>query len=515
MASTKIKSRDSGKKDKSVKTKKQTKKTPPPTTYKSEEFVQDSDEDEEKNGPAEDNSEESSDSDSSLSSAKPSKSSSKGKLPAPLGSSSSSEGEDEDEDNDESSEDEEDSQDATKQAPLSIEPTKKPSQQPTTNTVSLKAPTPYQPPPGFDLVSLNGTSRASQMLKKSSLEGKQIWYFTAPASVPISSVKTMSLLDAKNGKPILTHEGDDYGFMTDSAEDTTYTRILVPGSDAGYKATSKSIDHVFHLQQVARDPTAANPARATIPAKKPVRQQPRGLRMRFHPIGFGAAKPGTIGSSSSDEDTEDATPTTSRPVSKPKKFVRPDEDSDEEMEDSPPLPLRPHPENNASASSPDGASRKEKKRKHSEGGEKKSKHSSSSIMSNSYHRELKRLKKKQTESQRKLADNQSASIETDEATEPLPLRPKTPPRHPLSTTPVPPPKSLTFSQPLATNSGLHLPKSSSKKSKHTENHRSPSASGLLSIQDSTRAMDSKLTKEERREKKKAKQDAKRRKGGLE
>jgi len=96
--------------------------------------------------------------------------------------------------------------------------------------------------------------------------------------------------------------------------------------------------------------------------------------MRFHPIGFGAAKPGTIGSSSSDEDTEDATPTTSRPVSKPKKFVRPDEDSDEEMEDSPPLPLRPHPENNASASSPDGASRKEKKRKHSEGGEKKSKH---------------------------------------------------------------------------------------------------------------------------------------------
>merc|ERR1712093_688097 len=72
MASTKIKSRDSGKKDKSVKTKKQTKKTPPPTTYKSEEFVQDSDEDEENNGPAEDNSEESSDSDSSLSSAKPS-----------------------------------------------------------------------------------------------------------------------------------------------------------------------------------------------------------------------------------------------------------------------------------------------------------------------------------------------------------------------------------------------------------------------------------------------------------
>merc|ERR1712093_869334 len=118
-------------------------------------------------------------------------------------------------------------------------------------------------------------------------------------------------------------------------------------------------------------------------------------------------------------------------------------------------------------------------------------------MSNSDHRELNRLKKKQTESRRKLADNRSASIETEEATEPLPLRPKTPPKHPRSTTPVPPPKSLTVSQPLATSSGLHHPKSSSKKSKHTENHRSSSvtssASGLLSIQDSTRATDSKLT----------------------
>ncbi|PVH88007.1 hypothetical protein DL98DRAFT_224718 [Cadophora sp. DSE1049] len=374
MASTKSKSRDSGKKDKSMKTKKATKKTPPPPAYKSEEFVQDSDEDEKKDEAADEDSEESPDSDDSSSSAKPTKSSSKanGKLPAPSGSSSSSEGENDE--SDESSEDEEDSEDVTKQAPVAIEPTKKPSKQPTTNTVSFKAPAPYQPPLGFDLASLDGTSRASQMLKKSSLEGKQIWYFTAPASVPISSIEAMSLLDAKNGKSILTHGGDDYGFMKDSAEDTTYTRIMVPGSDTGYKAASKAIDHVFHLQQVARDPTTANPVKATIPTKKPVRQQPRGLKMRFHPIGFGAAKPGTIGSSSSDEDMEDALSTSNRPVPKPKTFVRPDEDSDEDMEDGPPLPLRPHPENSASASSPDGTSKKEKKRKHSEGGEKKSKH---------------------------------------------------------------------------------------------------------------------------------------------
>ena len=87
------------------------------------------------------------------------------------------------------------------------------------------------------------------MFKKSSLEGKQIWYFTAPAAVPLSSVKTMSLLDAKNGKPILKHEGDDYGFMRDSAEDTTYTKIMVPGSDAGYKA-SKDLVLTFRISQL-------------------------------------------------------------------------------------------------------------------------------------------------------------------------------------------------------------------------------------------------------------------------
>ncbi|KAK0113721.1 hypothetical protein ONS95_013969 [Cadophora gregata] len=376
MASTKSKSRDSEKKDKSAKTNKATMKPLPPTAYKSEEFVQDSDDEEEKDEAADENSEGSldSDDDGSSSSAKPAKSSSKanGRLPAPSGSSCSSEGESEE--SDESSEDGEASDDASDQSPVAIEPTKKPSKQAPTNTVSVTAPTPYKAPPGFDLASIDVTSRASQILSKSSLEGKQIWYFTAPASVPISSIEAMSLLDAKNGKPILTHDGDDYGFMKDSAEETAYTRILVPSSDAGYKATSREIDQIFHLQQVAKDPTTANPARATIPARKPVRQQPRGLKMRFHPIGFGAAKPGTIGSSSSDEEMEDAPSATSRPIPKVNSTARTDEDSDEDMDDGPPLPLRPHPNTNVHASSPDGISKKDKKRKHREEGEKKSKH---------------------------------------------------------------------------------------------------------------------------------------------
>ncbi|KAH7369836.1 DNA-directed RNA polymerase I subunit RPA34.5-domain-containing protein [Rhexocercosporidium sp. MPI-PUGE-AT-0058] len=524
MASSKSKSRDSGKRDKSTKAKNVSKKSPAPAAYKSEEFVQDSDEEEiEKDEAADEDSDEGSDSDESLPSANQSKAESKAnrKMPAPAGSSSSSEGESAE--SDESSEDEEDSEDGTQTAPVAIEPTKQLAKQPATKTVSFQAPPPYRPPPGFDLASPDGTLKASQMLKKSSLEGKQIWYFTAPASVPISSIKAMSLLDATNGKSVLTHDGNDYGFIKDSVEDTAYTRIMVPSSDAGYKAASKSIDQVFHLQQIAQDPTAANPGRATIPARKPVRQQPRGLKMRFHPIGFGAAGPGTIGSSSSDEEMEDVVSTTHRSVSNTKSINKSGSettDSDEEMAESPALPSRPHPD--IVTSSSDITSKKEKKRKHSEGGEKKSKHSSSSAMSSIDHRELKRLKKKQTESQRKLADNPSVSTEDQENIKPpLPLRPKTPPRHLVSTTPIPPPAPLTFSQPSAAKTGLHHSRSSSKKSKPTEEYHSssmtPSSGHPLPPKDSTQATDTKLTAEERwnKMKKLKHKDAKRQKGSPE
>jgi hypothetical protein len=74
------------------------------------------------------------------------------------------------------------------------------------------------------------------MFKKSNIDGKQIWYFTAPASVPISTMENMSWLDVKNGNAVLNYQGGDYGFLHDSAEDKTYTKIMVPNSsDDGYR----------------------------------------------------------------------------------------------------------------------------------------------------------------------------------------------------------------------------------------------------------------------------------------
>jgi DNA-directed RNA polymerase I subunit RPA34.5 len=106
--------------------------------------------------------------------------------------------------------------------------------------VTSQQPLPYKPPTGFEKASLDGTLKASQMFKRSNIEGKQIWYFTAPASVSISSIQAMFLEDATAGKAILNHNGSEYGFMRDSAEDKTYTKIMVPQSSDGYRTSKTS-----------------------------------------------------------------------------------------------------------------------------------------------------------------------------------------------------------------------------------------------------------------------------------
>jgi len=104
------------------------------------------------------------------------------------------------------------------------------------SVVTFQKPPPYKAPAGFDKVSVDGTPKLGHMFKKSSLEGKQIWYFTAPSSLPISSMGQISLKDASDGKPIVNHKDMEYGFVRDSAEDKTYTKIMVPnGSDNGYR----------------------------------------------------------------------------------------------------------------------------------------------------------------------------------------------------------------------------------------------------------------------------------------
>jgi hypothetical protein len=300
--------------------------------------------------------------------------------------------------------------------------------------VSFEKPAAYEPPAGFENASVDGAPKSSQLLKESNLQGKQIWYITAPASVPLSSVKEFSLLDIKERRKILSHDGDNYSFVQDASEAKTSTKILVPNaSDDGYRSSMQAYPHtdftplrsiaktplaqVLHLQQIIQ---LANPtSQATVPAKKPVRQQPPGLKMRFHPVGFDSVEAETRGSSSSSEAESGSGSDSDQEMkdSTPAKFRKPeslsstdssddsgddDSGSDAEMTEAPPVPSKPAAKSKTTAKGSTKTADSSLKRKHGEGGDKKSKHSSSTSASTINDRKLKRLKTKQIDDKNPL-----------------------------------------------------------------------------------------------------------------
>jgi hypothetical protein len=94
----------------------------------------------------------------------------------------------------------------------------------------------YRPPLGFEQASIDEAPRISQILNNSNLEGKEIWYITAPAAVPLSSLEDLSLQAIQERKQILSYNGDDYAFVPDSSESNASTKVMVPNSsNDGYR----------------------------------------------------------------------------------------------------------------------------------------------------------------------------------------------------------------------------------------------------------------------------------------
>jgi hypothetical protein len=260
--------------------------------------------------------------------------------------------------------------------------------------------------------------------------------------------------------------------------------------------------------------------------------------MRFRPIGFGGGETGKIGSSSSVDSSSD------EEVEQPPAAFRPpvpiasesseeeespedsesdgqsseDSGSDEEssssdvdMTEAPPLLRKPIAEegNNkisATVSSSQEVTNGSLKRKHGEKEERKSKHSSSRSLGID-DRELKRLKKKQTESQRGLGDRASVSIEPRKSST-QGSSAKSGITSSKADTPIRPPKSAVLPHsspaPRAQPSPGKGDQRPSEKPKSKKRDRSESATPLtksgVSLHDLTKATDPSLTGEERRKK---------------
>ncbi|TQN70982.1 hypothetical protein CSHISOI_04484, partial [Colletotrichum shisoi] len=148
----------------------------------------------------------------------------------------------------------------------------------------------------------------SDFFAKAKLDGKQLWYFTAPAAIPINVVEKLQIpMDkAQNGDAIFQHNSEDYtvGFDVGS----TAVQLLIPNKKGTrYEQASQKIDKVLHVKRVTQlvgsEPRAARSIQPNVP-----RPQPPGLRARFHPIGVPDDVPlGKIGldKNSSDTDEED------------------------------------------------------------------------------------------------------------------------------------------------------------------------------------------------------------------
>lgn len=172
-------------------------------------------------------------------------------------------------------------------------------------TLAPVPPRQFDPPTGYEPMSLNGTT----LLSASDLQGKQLWHITAPAGVPLSAVSSVSLEALQSQATMLTHRSTDYMLTEDH---TRSTSVFLPGED-GYTPVSHPIEHSLtlcpklDLPSIASRPRSSAPGSQTaatvaLAAVTSVRPQPKGLRMHYRPPGFGDGNPGVIGGVSSDED---------------------------------------------------------------------------------------------------------------------------------------------------------------------------------------------------------------------
>jgi hypothetical protein len=177
-----------------------------------------------------------------------------------------------------------------------------------------RPPTAFSPGPLFkEVTRFPESSAVSKEFNASSLEGKQIWYISAPAEVPLAELETISLENAKLGNALLTHNSSKYGFVADDENSKKNLYVSMPGRN-GYNfskappsslmlrlttAVPAKVQQVYHVQQIT-DKDRAVTATST-QGKKRKREQPKGMRIRYKLAGFTSGDPGAMGDSESDD----------------------------------------------------------------------------------------------------------------------------------------------------------------------------------------------------------------------
>ncbi|KAK5173100.1 uncharacterized protein LTR77_003222 [Saxophila tyrrhenica] len=168
---------------------------------------------------------------------------------------------------------------------------------------------PFQPPHGFTPISSQQLSSSSQQpLTPSNLQGKQIWHITAPSALPLTTLTSIPLSALDTSHVVLNHDGSEFILSLDPHPTSAASSLLLPTAE-GYTRHPTPITRTLHLKQKISLPNlsarqasqATGSGAAGSVAQPPVsgaRPQPRGLRMRYRPPGFGVGELGAVGSGS-------------------------------------------------------------------------------------------------------------------------------------------------------------------------------------------------------------------------
>ncbi|PWY91004.1 hypothetical protein BO70DRAFT_358442 [Aspergillus heteromorphus CBS 117.55] len=179
--------------------------------------------------------------------------------------------------------------------------------------VSFAAPKPYKAPFGFKTLKQQAPPKSSVSSLLSDLRGKQVLHITAPDYLPLSKIEEVSLAKIMRGTPVLKHKGVQYGIPIESLRQPELNgkalHLYDPKTKTYYSTTATDIP-TYHIQELIDMPdvSAENSVLEAVKGQvKPPRKQPKNLKMRFRPVGSGAAPPETIGSSSEESEGEQPT----------------------------------------------------------------------------------------------------------------------------------------------------------------------------------------------------------------
>ncbi|KAM3499122.1 hypothetical protein MY10362_007600 [Beauveria mimosiformis] len=191
-------------------------------------------------------------------------------------------------------------------------------------------------PPDFELRKSEQQSNGQDVARvcsEANQQGKQLWYFTLPANVPVSVVENLEfpLDSSQQCGSILSQNGEDYGISFDSMPPTKSVQILIPSADGStYEPSRHAVNEVMQIRRITEiGVTTATPA-AVGSSTKVARPQPKGLTARFRPIGVTSNVSTHHFNTHDKEDVEmgDIEPTEATPKARQKKDKKRKEASD-------------------------------------------------------------------------------------------------------------------------------------------------------------------------------------------